>query len=171
MLRGVFSDWRGDHTAGAFLLNPEGFEHAPSTDEGGNEVFVRLRQYPGQARPQVAIDTNAMPWDASGRKVLYAADPSRGWTDTQYLQRWKGGEAPVSLEAPAGGMELFVVRGAFDSVGLLEPGQRERHAEHSWLRLPEGTALELAGAEGERDVVLLVKEGAEPSWRPTPEST
>ena len=43
VLDGTFSDQRGDHKKGVFLLNPEGFSHAPSSVEG-NKIFVRLRQ-------------------------------------------------------------------------------------------------------------------------------
>jgi hypothetical protein len=58
VLDGVFSDWRGHHGPGVLLLNPEGFEHAPFS-ENGCLLLVRLRQYPGN-RPQRATDSNAM---------------------------------------------------------------------------------------------------------------
>lgn len=89
MLSGVFSDVNGDHTAGTLLLNPEGFEHAPSSAEGC-EILVRLRQYPGTDRPQVALNTASVPWEplpghsAVQRKQLFrssrCASPRRAAT-------------------------------------------------------------------------------------------
>ena len=55
VLDGVFSDEHGDYPAGSYLLNPEGFEHAPFS-KPGCVLFVKLRQYPGLDRRQVAID-------------------------------------------------------------------------------------------------------------------
>uniref|UniRef100_A0A0G4F9B4 ChrR-like cupin domain-containing protein n=1 Tax=Chromera velia CCMP2878 TaxID=1169474 RepID=A0A0G4F9B4_9ALVE len=151
VLDGVFKDLRGDHTSGTFLLNPEGFEHQPSTDEGGNLIFVRLRQYPGSSRPQKAIQTAELPWDSEGKKILYAA--GEGGTDTQFL--WK---VPASaLLAPVeGGREIFVVNGSFVS-------EFGNHPIRSWIRLPSDTGLRVEGAS--EDAVALVREGAEACWR------
>ena len=44
VLEGVFSDEHGDWPAGTYLLNPEGFRHAPFSREGCR-LFVKLRQY------------------------------------------------------------------------------------------------------------------------------
>src|SRR5690606_22216478 len=46
VLSGTFSDERGDFGAGSYMLNPEGFRHAPSSREGC-VLFVKLRQYAG----------------------------------------------------------------------------------------------------------------------------
>ncbi|MBC6439248.1 MAG: cupin domain-containing protein [Rhodospirillales bacterium] len=46
VLEGIFSDQTGDYPAGSYLLNPEGFEHGPYSEEGCR-LFVKLRQYPG----------------------------------------------------------------------------------------------------------------------------
>ena len=53
MLDGVFSDEHGDWPAGSYLLNPEGFRHAPFSREGCL-LFVKLRQFPGLDRNHVA---------------------------------------------------------------------------------------------------------------------
>ena len=45
VLKGVFSDEHGDWPAGTYLLNPEGFRHAPYSEEGCL-LFVR-RLYRG----------------------------------------------------------------------------------------------------------------------------
>ena len=54
VLEGVFSDEHGDWPAGSYLLNPEGFHHAPFSKEGCI-IFVKLRQYPGSDRKHVAL--------------------------------------------------------------------------------------------------------------------
>ena len=61
VLDGVFSDEHGDWPAGTYLLNPEGFSHAPLSREGCL-LFVKLRQYPGTDREHVAIQTNSQSW-------------------------------------------------------------------------------------------------------------
>ena len=48
VLEGVFSDERGDWTAGSYLSNPEGFRHHSSSSEGCL-LFVKLRQYGARA--------------------------------------------------------------------------------------------------------------------------
>ena len=53
VLDGVFSDEHGDWPAGTYLLNPEGFRHAPFSREGC-VLFVKLRQFPGRTREHVA---------------------------------------------------------------------------------------------------------------------
>ena len=63
VLSGVFSDEHGDYPAGSYLLNPEGFQHAPHSKEGC-ELFVKLRQYPGRKRSQLQIDTHSADWSA-----------------------------------------------------------------------------------------------------------
>src|SRR6478736_1290135 len=75
VLEGVFSDEHGHWPAGTFLLNPEGFRHAPFSDHGC-VLFVKLRQFPGRERQHVVLDTANLPWAASSAagvnlKTLY----------------------------------------------------------------------------------------------------
>ncbi len=49
VLEGIFADEHGAYPAGTYLLNPEGFRHAPRSDQGC-VLFVKLRQYPGSDR-------------------------------------------------------------------------------------------------------------------------
>mmetsp|Transcript_24606 Transcript_24606/g.38358 ORF Transcript_24606/g.38358 Transcript_24606/m.38358 type:complete len:243 (-) Transcript_24606:48-776(-) len=158
VLEGVFIDKRGDHGPGTFLLNPEGFFHAPRTNEGGNLIYVRLRQYPGEERPQKAIDTNNMDWDSDGKKELFSSD---SFPDKQYFQKWGKNEKIKSITSPELGFELFVVSGSFSS-------SAGAHPTHSFLRLPPGEVLENIEVEGE-EVVVLVKENGRPTWLPVPE--
>jgi hypothetical protein len=131
VLDGVFSDEHGDWPAGTFLLNPEGFRHAPFSN-GGCVLLVKLRQFAGRDRRHVVIDTNKVDWQPTALpgvtcKDLYRQD---GFADRVRLERWTAGADPgvVTYEQ---GAELFVIDGEFvDEGGACGPG--------CWLRLPVG---------------------------------
>ncbi len=131
VLEGTFSDEHGDWVAGTYLLNAEGFRHAPFSKEGCL-LFVKLRQFAGDGRLSVAQQTCDLPWTrgrAAGieEKSLYVA---RAFPDTTRLERWSPGASTGTMTYP-GGVELFVLRGALED----ESG---RYGEHAWLRLPPG---------------------------------
>jgi anti-sigma factor ChrR (cupin superfamily) len=131
VLDGVFSDHLGDWPAGTFLLNPEGFRHAPFS-EPGCLLFVKLRQYPGLERRQVALDTASLDWEPTAtagvaRKLLYEQS---GFSDSMCLERWAAGTAPGEARYPHG-VELFVLDGELGD----ESG---RYGAGCWLRLPAG---------------------------------
>lgn len=131
VLDGVFSDDHGDWPAGTYLLNPEGFRHAPFSKPGCT-LFVKLRQFPGRERRHVALDTSALAWRAAAQpgvaaKLLYAQP---GFSDVVRLERLDPGADAGDVEYP-GGAELFVLDGAFaDASG--------EHARGTWLRFPSG---------------------------------
>jgi hypothetical protein len=149
VLEGIFSDEHGDWPAGTYLLNPEGFHHAPFS-RAGCTLLVKLRQFPGTDRRHVAIQTGDLPWtpaDRPGRhiKSLYRQPP---YTDQTRLERWEvpGQVGPIEFTA---GAELFVLRGCFAD----EYGSYNRH---SWLRIPAGGSLRPQGTE---PCELYIKEG------------
>jgi anti-sigma factor ChrR (cupin superfamily) len=133
VLDGVFSDEHGDWPAGTYLLNPEGFRHAPFSKPGCT-LFVKLRQFAGRDRRHVVVDTDRLAWRPSSKpgvecKPLYEQD---GFSDHVELERWTSG---IDLGAVdyAGGAELFVLEGEFaDESGRYGPG--------CWLRFPPGSA-------------------------------
>ena len=141
VLDGVFSDQQGDWPAGTFLLNPEGFRHAPFSRQGC-ELFVKLRQYPGRDRRHVATDTHSVPWQDSetpglARKPLYS---QQGYADTVELQKWAVGSAPGVIAYPAGA-EIFIIDGSFsDETGHYKKG--------CWLRFPAGASHRLQTSDG-----------------------
>ena len=149
VLEGVFSDEQGDWPAGTFLLNPEGFRHAPFSREGCL-LFVKLRQFPGARRRHVALDTNALTWqpgDAAGIRVkpLYA---QTGFSDAVRIEHWDAATAPGARHYPQG-VEFFVIEGSFqDTQGV--------YAEGAWLRLPAGSRHRPESPEG---CTLYIKEG------------
>ncbi len=133
VLDGVFSDESGDYPAGSYLLNPEGFEHAPRSGPGCR-LFVKLRQYPGHARRHVALAREGMEWSAAHDGVAQCTLYSEaGYPETMVLLRLEAG-APVPLEE--GGNELFVLSGALGGHEAPLPAQ-------SWLRLPAGVTAAL----------------------------
>lgn len=132
VLEGVFSDEHGNWPAGTFLLNPEGFRHAPFS-EPGCVLFVKLRQFPGRERRHVVVDTHKLAWEPSttpdvAHKALYRQD---GFSDLIRLERWAPGADPGSVSYEDGA-ELFVLEGEFaDEEGAYSAGW--------WLRLPPGS--------------------------------
>jgi anti-sigma factor ChrR (cupin superfamily) len=141
VLDGVFSDEHGDWKKGTYLLNPEGFSHAPFSREGCL-LFVKLRQYPGRDRTHVALDTNALEWKSTeqpGRraKTLYH---DAAFHDEMRLEHWNTAEAVLSEFHYEEGAEILVLAGHFDdSVG--------HHGRGSWLRLPAGTRHRVRAAD------------------------
>lgn len=133
VLDGVFSDEHGDWPAGTYLLNPEGFRHAPFS-ERGCVLFVKLRQFPGKKRRHVVVDTDALDWMPTDRpgvtaKLLYAQD---GFDDVVTLERWTPDRRLGTRSYPQGA-EVYVLDGGFsDEQGSFKAG--------SWLRFPEGAA-------------------------------
>ena len=92
VLEGTFSDEHGDWPAGTYLLNPEGFRHAPFSKEGCL-LFVKLRQFGGTTREHVALawrDQPAEPGDSDGilRHRLYEQS---GFADSMAIEVWAAG--------------------------------------------------------------------------------
>ena len=156
VLEGVFSDEHGDWPAGTYLLNPEGFRHAPFSREGCL-LFVKLRQFPGLDRQHLAINTHGMPWALEGGRELKRLYSQEGYADHTYLERWRAEVTPGERVYPLGA-ELLVLAGSFED-------ERGRYGPQTWQHLPPGFRLiprTTAGCE------LYVKEGSFPYLRPKP---
>ena len=148
VLEGTFSDQAGDWGAGSYLLNPEGFRHAPFSREGC-VIFVKLRQAPGPDRTHIQLQTRELPWVADDEpgvsyKQLYQQP---GFTDRVRLERWDGA-TQVERSWPDG-VELLVIAG---EIGDSEGSYREG----CWLRLPAGSTQTLLSKGG---CELYIKEG------------
>lgn len=148
VLDGVFSDEHGDYPAGTFLLNPEGFEHAPRSKDGC-VLFVKLRQYPGPRR-QITVDTGKGAWRqglVEGIEVqdLYRED---GYPEHIRLARFAPGTATPE-HVHAGGEEIFVIEGLVeDEFGV--------HPAGTWVRYPNGSRHTAWSPQG---ALLYVKSG------------
>jgi anti-sigma factor ChrR (cupin superfamily) len=153
VLDGVFSDEHGDYPACSYLLNPEGFEHAPFSRQGC-VLFVKLQQYPGLDRQQITIDTTKGEWrpgamDGVAVMPLYAEDAH---SETVYLARLGAGAGVPDHDHPAG-EEVFVLDGSF----------ADEHGDHptgSWVRYPPGSRHSVHSEGG---CMLYVKNGHLPS--------
>jgi hypothetical protein len=74
--------------------------------------------------------------------------------DVTRLERWAPGAAPGPREFP-GGVEFFVIEGAFEDAEGRYPGG-------TWLRLPAGSTF---NARSDNGCVAYVKTGALPALR------
>jgi quercetin dioxygenase-like cupin family protein len=148
VLDGVFQDEHGDYPAGTYVRNPPGSRHAPGSADGCT-ILVKLRQFDPTDRTEVRIGPGQLAWRAApGRPGVAAAALFADARERVRLERW----APATRVQcpPAGGLELLCLEGGFIASG-------ERFAALSWLRLPEGDALDaVAGSEGAR---VWLKEG------------
>ncbi len=131
VLGGVFSDEHGDWPAGTYLLNPEGFRHAPFS-QSGCLLFVKLRQFPGSERRHVVADTTKLAFRPGSMpgvavKPLYRQP---GFDDTMRMEQWEP-RSDLGTIAHDRGIELFVLEGGFgDEYGTYSKG--------CWMRLPVG---------------------------------
>lgn len=141
VLDGVFADQHGEYPAGTYLLNPDGTSHAPSAPEGCT-LFVKLRQYAGEGRTKLRMNTNALQWQPRGapgvwHKPLYRQGGYREWT--ALLKFAAGAETPGHVH-PAG-EEMFVIAGSVeDDDGVYPAG--------TWVRYPAGSAHSLRSGNG-----------------------
>lgn len=145
VLDGVFSDETGDYPAGSYILNPEGTNHAPWSDEGCT-LFVKLQQYAGTDRPHVVIDTKSAEWKPGRLEgmeflPLYSEPgPSKAFTR---LTRIPPG-CEIGLDEHPGGEEIFVLEGGLeDEHGACRAGTWTRYpvgSQHSPI-FPEGCLL------------------------------
>ncbi len=152
VLDGVFSDQSGDYPAGSFLLNPEGFEHAPFSD-GGCILFVKLRQYPGKNRKHITINMLEADWQTSsnGHSVLELYDDPNH--PERILMMRLEPNAKLAIPGGSGGAELFLLSGALED----EAG---RYSTGDWLRWPTHQDRDLTANE---TVTVYVKTGHLPT--------
>jgi anti-sigma factor ChrR (cupin superfamily) len=149
VLDGTFSDEHGDYPAGSYLLNPDGTSHAPYSKDGCT-LFVKLRQYAGDGRMQVEMNTSVLDWQerAEGtiwQKPLYRQGGYKEWT--MLLKLDPGAESQPHTHP--GGEEVFVIDGEFaDDDGVYPAG--------TWTRNPPGSGHRIWSEKG---AILLVRLG------------
>lgn len=150
VLDGVFADEHGEYPAGTYLLNPQGFNHAPFSKQGC-VLFVKLQQYPGTEH--ITIDTKSADWPDTGvpglrllRCTTTAGARPCAW--------------PVSHRAAAcrrtimwAAKSFFVIAGEVaDEFGAYPAG--------TWIRQPDASRHEPVSAQG---ATLYVKRGHLPT--------
>lgn len=140
VLSGIFSDARGDFAAGSYMLNPEGFSHAPFSVPGCL-LFVKLRQYPGLDREVVLADITQGVWDerwpGARSLTLYR---SAVYPEHIRVTELAPGARLGAIELPDG-EEVFVLRGELED----EHGQ---YPAHTWLRFAPGAVHRPRSASG-----------------------
>lgn len=132
VLEGTFSDEHGDYPAGTYVLNPQGFVHAPFSKKGC-VLLVKLCQYVGAERERVVIDTNDAAWQSAGftgREVIQLYK-SKAYPEDIRLVRLAPGAWSETHDHP-GGEEVFVLTGVLeDENGRYDAGTWARHAHMS----------------------------------------
>ena len=146
VLDGVFSDESGDYPAGTYLRNPEGFRHAPFSNEGCI-LFVKLHQFQSDDFKRVSIDTNKTLWQA-GIGGLNVMSLHQHGSESVALVKWPANEH-FQPHTHFGGEEIYVISGEF----IDEHG---RYPKGSWLRSPH---LSQHNPYVEQETVILVKVG------------
>lgn len=156
VLDGVFSDDTGDWPAGTWLLNPEGFAHAPFS-KGGCLLFVKLRQYPGAEHLNVKWANLPSLARASAKTIAPVNDGANAVNYRTLLKQADESISIISLgngsnggrlhQHYGGGVEGFVISGSANLDG-------ELITQHDWFRLPPGAAMDLVS----NDCTLYLKE-------------
>ena len=146
VLEGTFSDETGDYHAGTYFRNPEGFRHAPFSEEGC-VILVKLHQFQAGDDSHVVIDTQTEAWRPGiGKLQVMPLHEFEG--ESTALVRWPAGEK-FQPHQHFGGEEIYVISGEFiDEFG--------RYPAGTWLRSPHGSQH---FPYVEEDTVIWVKVG------------
>ena len=146
VLEGVFSDHEGHYPAGTYIRNPEGFSHAPYS-ENGCKLLVKLHQFHPEDKKQVRIDTHNAEF-LSGQGNLKVLPLHQHITESTALVWWPANEKFV-LHRHMGGEEIYVISGMFiDEYG--------RYPAGTWIRSPH---LSQHHPYVEQDTLIFVKTG------------
>lgn len=150
VLQGTFSDDTGDYPAGTYFRNPEGFRHAPFSEQGC-VILVKLHQFQHDDREHVVINTKQTPW-LPGQGKLTVMPLHSHKAEQVALVKWPAGERFLP-HTHFGGEEIYVISGEF----IDEHG---RYRAGSWLRSPH---LSQHHPYVEQETVIWVKVGHLPA--------
>lgn len=146
VLSGIFSDHTGDYPAGTYFRNPQGFLHAPFSEEGC-VILVKLHQFKEGDDQHLTIDTQHQPWQP-GIGGLQVMPLHQYLGESTALVKWPAGEK-FQPHRHFGGEEVFVISGEF----IDEHG---RYPQGTWIRSPH---LSEHNPYVEQETVILVKVG------------
>ena len=146
VLEGIFSDETGDYSAGTYFRNPEGFRHAPFS-ENGCTILVKLHQFQAEDSDHIQIDTTSGQWQ-QGQGNLKVMPLHNFGTESVALVRFPAGER-FQRHIHVGGEEIYVLSGEF----IDEHG---RYPAGSWIRSPH---MSQHTPYVEMDTVIWVKVG------------
>ena len=146
VLDGVFSDETGDYPAGTYFRNPEGFRHAPFSNEGCL-LLVKLHQFQADDADHVVIDTYNEPFRPGSGNLQVLPLHEHG-TEQVALVSWPAGEH-FQAHTHFGGEEIYIISGELiDEYG--------RYPEGTWIRSPH---LSRHCPFVERETLIWVKVG------------
>jgi anti-sigma factor ChrR (cupin superfamily) len=146
VLDGTFSDESGDYHAGSNFRNPEGYSHAPYS-ENGCVLLAKLYQFQDEDYQHINVDTNNADWYV-GQGNLRVMPLHNYKGESTALVHWPAGKH-FQPHVHAGGEEIYVIRGEF----IDEHG---RYPEGSWIRNPH---MSRHDPYVEKDTVILVQVG------------
>jgi anti-sigma factor ChrR (cupin superfamily) len=146
VLAGTFSDATGDYSRGTYFRNPEGFSHAPFSEQGC-EILVKLHQFQPDDRARVCIDTSKTPWRPGQGNLQVMPLHSHG-SESVALVFWPAGEV-FQRHSHFGGEEIYVISGEFID-------ERRRYPAGTWIRSPH---LSEHHPYVEEDTLIWVKVG------------
>ncbi len=150
VLEGTFSDETGDYKAGTYFRNPEGFRHAPFSEEGC-VILVKLHQFLPDDDKHVVIDTKTNPW-SPGIGGLQVMSLHQFGAEQVALVKWPAGER-FQPHTHMGGEEIYVISGEF----IDEQG---RYPAGTWIRSPH---LSQHNPYVEEETIIWVKVGHLPA--------
>jgi anti-sigma factor ChrR (cupin superfamily) len=126
VLEGVFSDATGDYPAGTYFRNPEGFRHAPFSNEGCI-LLVKLHQFQADDDQHIVIDTYSALFQPGSGNLQVLSLHQHG-AEQVALVRWPTGEH-FQQHSHFGGEEIYVISGELkDEHGGYPAG--------TWIRSP-----------------------------------
>ncbi|CAA0120059.1 Uncharacterised protein [BD1-7 clade bacterium] len=126
VLRGTFSDETGNYGAGTYFRNPEGFRHAPFSEDGC-EILVKLHQFDEGDTSHVVADTHSDDWQTLSEGMQKR--PLHQFGDEQvYMLRVNAG-VNLRMVADRHGEEIYILHGRMND----EYGEYGRGA---WIRSP-----------------------------------
>ena len=129
VLSGVFSDQTGDWPTGSYLLNPEGFTHAPYS-KAGCRLLVKLRQYTGAKTIRLSLDSlEATESEGIDCRLLHSNTHEK-----TVVTKLEAGQAMGRTFE--GGCEGFVLAGNVNVNGTVL-------RQHDWFRFPDGDSVRL----------------------------
>ena len=145
VLDGVFQDEHGAYPAGTYVRNPPTTSHTPRSDQGCT-IFVKLWQFQPDDRTQFSTFMADEVQEVSaglGLAELHKDD----FETVRYFEADAG--VRISLNEP-GGTEVLIIEGDANHGD-------QTLKKRSWLRLPDGTPLDLVAGPG--GAKLWVKTG------------
>lgn len=135
VLDGVFEDEHAHSPAGTYVRNPPTTFHTPGS-EGGCTIFVKLWQFDMDDRTQFSVKmSDGLQSVATGHAQSLLHEDERERVTYEELDPGVG----FSRAVP-GGCEVLILAGSASSDG-------DEMRKGSWLRLPEGSTLDLKAAE------------------------